>query len=307
MKSEVKKKRLSALGWTCIYLVLVIVFLCSGGLIFHSTYYRSIFVSGTSMSPTLLGDPAKANFGIIDTTDWAKKRIKRFDIVTTYFPWSYEGSSYYHDDEDYSQESVQTGDFSVADGENPQYKIKRVIAFGGESIFYFTHINECGDFPEELVNDIIIMKSRDDDHNGIDDGTGDIVAIYRDKYNPDEHENPQDKIDYENNNHVTIRDKTYEIQDLPFYRKKLSYNPTTTYARHSLNYPLNYPIAIPTGRYFVMGDNWCGSYDCGSTRIPIYYDNIVGVLVAIEGTCTIVGETGHKKCGDRHYIWPTVY
>ena len=298
MKNEVKKKRLSALGWTCIYLVLVIVFLCSGGLIFHSTYYRSIFVSGTSMSPTLLGNPDRANFGIIDTTDWAKKRIKRFDIVTTYFPWSVDSPDPDSTtlEGDYSYASAQAGDYSVADGRNPEYKIKRVIALEGETIFYFTNVTNRRNFPEALINDIIIMESRDDNHDGVDDGTGDIIAIYKDKYNPNEGE-------AESPDQIVIANQTYEIQELPFFRKKASFNPTV-YGRISIS-----PIAIPEGRYFVMGDNWTagGSSDCGTSYMPIYYDNLVGVLAAIEGTCTISGDTGNKKCVDRHYIVPKVY
>ena len=271
MLSSVKKKKLGAFLWSTIYFILVVIFACSATLIFHSTYYRSIFVSGTSMSPTLYGATSKAHFGIIDTTSWAKNNIKRFDIVTTYFPW---------DDNDYSLESRENEDFENADGDNPEYKIKRIIALGGETIFYFTDAVHRRNFPEELINHIIILESTDDNQDGQDDGTGAIINIFGDIEKS-----------------ISFGGGTYSVEKLPFNRK-------TPYGRSSIE-----PIAVPKGRYFAMGDNWTtsGSTDCGTFSVPLYYDNIVGVLVAIEGTCTIVGDTGNKKCTNRQYSWPVIY
>mgnify|MGYP001213517349 CR=1 FL=1 len=290
MLSSAKKKKFGALIWSAIYLVLVFIFTCSASLIFHSTYYRSIFVSGGSMSPTLYGSNERANFGIIDTTSWAKGRIKRFDIVTTYFPWLVDGpGTGTFGGGDYSQESASSHDYSVADGRNPEYKIKRVIALEGESIFYFTNAAKRKDFPETLLNNIIILEQKDENQDGIDDGTGEVIAIYGNATKS-----------------VSFGGKTYEVEKLPF--KRNSNNPTfddPVYGRESLENP----IAIPEGRYFAMGDNWAtsGSTDCGTSKMPLYYDNIVGVLVAIEGICTISGTGTNKKCTNRHYSWPVIY
>jgi len=287
MLSNVKKKRLGAFLWSTIYLVLVVIFACSATLIFHSTYYRSIFVSGSSMSPTLFGATSKAHFGIIDTTSWAKNSIKRFDIVTTYFPW---------EEKDYSEESRNNHDYSLADGYNPEYKIKRVIALEGETIFYFTDVTKRGNFSEDLINHIIILESKDEDEDGQDDGTGDVIAIFRDKL-------PKGEELEEGEDIFVIGDQTIIAQELPYYRQN-NYVSPFAYGRPSID-----PIAVPEGRFFAMGDNWStnGSTDCGTTGIPLYYDNIVGVLVAIEGTCTIVGDNGDKKCTNRQYSWPTIY
>ena len=63
----------------------------SGALIFHSYYYELIYVSGTSMAPTLNGTDDDASgslvdFGIVDAHKSALDHIKRFDIVSTYYP-----------------------------------------------------------------------------------------------------------------------------------------------------------------------------------------------------------------------------
>ena len=64
--------------------------------------------------------------------------------------------------------------------------------------------------------------------------------------------------------------------------------------------------------FWVVGDNWSNSTDCGTTKKPIYQDNIVGVLVAIEGTCRIqTSNSGdgnnNKTCEDRHYMKPIFF
>ncbi|MDD4103626.1 MAG: S26 family signal peptidase [Bacilli bacterium] len=285
MQNTTKKKRIGSIVWAAIYLVLVGIFACSATLIFHSTYFSSIYVSGTSMSPTLLGGEGtdKANFGIIDTTDWARKNIKRFDIVTTYFPW---------DSNDYSEESRNNNDYSEADGPDPTYKIKRVIAFGGETIFYFTSNNQSNSFPLGLIDHIIILESRDDDGDGHDDGTGSIKAIFGDEAKT-----------------VIVNEISYKVKKLPFNRAiskdPMRPNPESKYGRSSIE-----PFAVPKGSYFVMGDNWSSqgrSVDSGYKETPIFFDNIVGVLVAIEGTCRITFDGGINKCVDRHYSWPVFY
>ena len=43
---------------------------------------------------------------------------------------------------------------------------------------------------------------------------------------------------------------------------------------------------VQENRYFLMGDNWDVSEDC-SKHEPVYYENLVGRLVCIEGTCRL--------------------
>ena len=90
MKNSKTKSILTAVG----YLLVVFALCFSVGIGFHAIYYESIYVSGISMSPTLtgaddtLGDQSGkvVDFGIVDHHKSAIKNIKRFDIVTTYYP-----------------------------------------------------------------------------------------------------------------------------------------------------------------------------------------------------------------------------
>lgn len=94
--------------------------------IFHNLYYRSFFVNGQSMYPTLNGNATYSNgtligqkppsgslngatvdYGIMDTHEYTKQGIRRFDIIVT--------------------------KYSETDASD---KIKRVIALPGET-FYF--------------------------------------------------------------------------------------------------------------------------------------------------------------------------
>ena len=72
--------------------------------LFRNFYYTTIYVSGGSMNPTLSGDLSNCDYGICDRSYGAKKAVKRFQLVTTYYP---------HDTTD--------------------YKIKRVIALPGDT------------------------------------------------------------------------------------------------------------------------------------------------------------------------------
>lgn len=114
MKNKKLKATLSITG----YFLLLIAICFVGVLVFHSYYYESVYISGASMSPTLTGDDHEAegslvDFGIVDAHKAAINHIKRFDIVSTYYP------------EDYSDSGALTY--------NAKKKIKRVIALPGET------------------------------------------------------------------------------------------------------------------------------------------------------------------------------
>ena len=115
---RMKNKKLKAVLSITGYFLLILAICFSAGLVFHSTYYELIYVSGISMYPTLNGsDDEKAgsvvDFGIMDTHKSAKDHIKRFSIVSTY----------YSDDYSLSGKLLP----------NPKQKIKRVIALPGET------------------------------------------------------------------------------------------------------------------------------------------------------------------------------
>ena len=113
MKNKKLKATLSIVG----YFLLVVVLCFVGVFVFHSYYYESIYVSGASMYPTLNGndneqDGTVVDFGIVDNHQSAINHIKRFDIISTYYPENY------------------SGDVLRA---NATKKIKRVIALPGET------------------------------------------------------------------------------------------------------------------------------------------------------------------------------
>lgn len=123
---EMKNKKLKAILSITGYFLLVIAICVSASIVFHNTYYESVYVSGSSMSPTLNGsvinnsygfdveeEGSTVDFGIIDTHQSAKNNVKRFSIISTYF----------YDDFDASGALV---------GEKKQ-KVKRVIALPGET------------------------------------------------------------------------------------------------------------------------------------------------------------------------------
>ena len=115
---KMKNKKLKAILSITGYFLLVVAICFSAALVFHSTYYDLIYVSGISMSPTLNGsDDERAgsvvDFGIIDPHKAAIKNIKRFSIVSTY----------------YSDDYITPGHLIP----NSKQKIKRVIAMPGET------------------------------------------------------------------------------------------------------------------------------------------------------------------------------
>ena len=117
MNNKVIINILKALG----AFVLLAALCASGALVFHSYYYDLIYVSGSSMYPTLNGDDdeksgSKVDFGIVDAHQSALKNIKRFDIVSTYYPDS--------TDYDLANKTLKP---------SAKKKIKRVVAMPGET------------------------------------------------------------------------------------------------------------------------------------------------------------------------------
>ena len=125
IKKFCKNPKSIAVFWASMYILMVGVLCISAVTIYHNSFVKSIFVSGQSMSPTLLGgkdsigSSGTAEFGIVDSTSYAKRGIKRFNIVTTYFPWD---SSDYH-------QPYKDGDAPLSTAE---FKIKRVIGLPGD-------------------------------------------------------------------------------------------------------------------------------------------------------------------------------
>lgn len=101
---KTKKNKILSIVWSFVFMAAVAAIVMSFISLFNNFYYESIYVSGSSMAPTLSGNLADCDYGIIDKSDGAKRSLKRFQIVTTYYP---------HD--------------------TSSYKIKRVIALPGDT------------------------------------------------------------------------------------------------------------------------------------------------------------------------------
>ena len=251
------RKKLKAIIWPIIYLVLIIGVCISGAMVFHSYYYTPIYVSGSSMDPTLSGTGEMVDYGIIDTQKYvidnmikndSTKERNRFKIVTTYYPFSSGAGDYVG--------GYTPGGNNVVDEKNASYKIKRIYAFPGE----------CFKFEADTKN-----------------------------------------------NTVNFYVKSSQVLPWPEVPVKIKFDRKINLSKHNYNYVHDTPLG--DNEFWVMGDNYTVSYDCFSTKKPIYYDNIVGVLIAIEGRCKIskknTGEEGTQvtaTCTDRQkYKWPKFF
>ena len=136
------KQKLKRIIWPIIYLILIINVCLSFILVFRSYYFRAIFVSGNSMNPTLKGG-SRADYGVIDDHKSAINHLKRFNIVTTYYPFAkstdYKGG-YVH------------GQDNEIDKNNSSYKIKRVYGLPNETIRF--------DIDDDWANEVEVLKSR---------------------------------------------------------------------------------------------------------------------------------------------------
>lgn len=261
------KTKLKRIIWPLVYLVLIINVCVSFVLVFRSYYFKSIFVSGSSMEPTLHGNVSgDVDYGIIDDHKSAIDKIKRFQIVTTYYPFS--------DSRDYSGGYVHGGENKI-DEYDSSYKIKRVYALPGETFKFSVN--------EEFANQ---------------------AKSYTDSYSNQAQDAAQKAIEFYILNE---KDNVFVKQDIKFNRK-INISKIGDY---------NYTKTLGDDEFWVMGDNYSASSDCHAKKLPIYYDNIVGVLIAIEGTCKIISsvvidptDDGTKvtyKCTNRKRHLPVYY
>ena len=246
------KKKIKAIVWPIIYIVLVATVCVNAALVFHSYYYTPIYISGPSMEPTLTGQGEMVDYGIIDTHDYAINNItknkNRFKVVTTYYPFS-NGSS-----TDYVGGYNVDGNNTLS--ENASYKIKRIYAFPGE----------CFKFVANLENNTVDFYVKDS-----------------------------------------------QFKEWPSAPVQISFQRKINFTSRDYNYEHSEPLG--ENEYWVMGDNYAASYDCFSVKKPVYRDNIVGVLIAIEGQCKISqkittddGTHISATCTNRKkYVWPKYF
>ena len=233
------KSILKRIVYPIVYTVLSLGIVIAACFTFSSVYFESVFVDGSSMEPTLKGTEGVeggANFGFTDNSSVTKKHLKRFDIITTYYPFS---------SEDYDLPYVKGSKLK----DTAYYKIKRVIALPGDTF--------------KIENNELYFKN---------EGRW-LAPVNFDSYGIKRLLGIDG--DYKDVKETTLKDD----------------------------------------EYWVMGDNWTfgGSKD-SATMIgadkwngPIYYENIIGKLIAIEGVCTIVTKNGKRECTNRVYFKNKIY
>lgn len=248
----ISKKKLVSILWPIAYLVLTVAVIITFSMAFHSYYFTPIYVSGSSMQPTLQGNEWH-HYGYIDTHKAAIDKLERFNIVTTFYPFSnyndYEGG-------------YTPGKENVV-SKNATYKIKRVYAFPGEYFKFTVDLSNFEDFDS---------KKGQFDTDYYQEKVQDCVKFY-----------VKDSLEAE----------WGEPIDLPFDRKiRIDQGNRINY------YEYESPRPLAENEYFVIGDNYMVSSDSLSESIsknkfsPIYYENIQGVLIAIEGLCKIDNKQG---------------
>jgi len=147
MKEKFSKSKFQQIVVPILYFLIVVAFVGSALFAFDRLYYENIYVSGSSMQPTLIGNksPGRAHYGKADKSNRAIDNLQRFDVVITYFPNSWEASS----------------------SDEKSYKIKRVWGFPGERItltndgsFYtFSAFNSSDDLIETYQAPVVYDKT----------------------------------------------------------------------------------------------------------------------------------------------------
>lgn len=129
-KKESKKKSSKVIS-IVIYALVGVICICSGISIFNNLYYDKIVVTGQSMYPTLNYDSKnnsdeftyRHELGLVNSHKKTLDKIKRFDIVSLYYP------------SDYTDVSTLTLSSSA------YKKIKRVYAFENETISFVKEVS----------------------------------------------------------------------------------------------------------------------------------------------------------------------
>lgn len=189
-----------------IYAVLCIGLCISFVYCFKSFNYTTIYVDGSSMNPTFVGDRNDADYGVVEKDNGAKRSLKRYQIVTAHYPWD-------------------SGNMVV---------IKRVLFLPGDTF----RVNNDAEHSMELF----------------------------------------DK-----------QTKTWKKLPIPFER---NLDGTTNY------YP---ETTLKENEYIIAGDNWANSSDCFDVHQPVTFDDIIGVVVRMEGRCEFDPNT-HSIKNCRPYI-----
>lgn len=103
---------------------------------------------------------------------------------------------------------------------------------------------------------------------------------------------------------------SYKQEDGTWYTPEIPFTPKgTVIDGENITYPTNKDHGETTlgdNQYWVLGDNWQNSSD-SQMNGPIFKNYIKGVLVAIEGTCTLVTLNNKDSFTDYQYYSKPIY
>ena len=129
----------------------------------------------------------------------------------------------------------------------------------------------------------------------------------------------RDKVDYKIKRIIALPGETFKIQngiisykneDDTWYTPDIPFTPKgTTINGDEKTYPNSKDHAEYTlgeNQYWVLGDNWQNSSD-SQLNGPVLKNYIAGVLVAIEGTCTLVTLNNKNSFIDYNYYEKPIY
>ena len=127
-KKFYKNEKFQAWFFPILYFLLAVSIVITGCFIFKKKFYQPIVVNGQSMWPTLSGGGSfteestnyhlRYHYGLADINKSSVNSLHRFDVVVTYYPQGWGGSS-------------------------KDYKIKRVWGFPGETIALTYNSETC--------------------------------------------------------------------------------------------------------------------------------------------------------------------
>ena len=144
-----------------------------------------------------------------------------------------------------------------------------------------------------------------------------VVTYYASDYNADKELNKN--ADYKIKRIIALPNETFKIEQGIISYKNADGTwdtpqiPFTPNGSHKTDDTITYPHSKDIGEttlkddeYWVLGDNWLNSSD-SKVNGPVLTSYIAGVLVAIEGTCTLVTFNGKDSFKDYQYYKKPVY
>lgn len=238
-KKFYKNEKFQIWFFPILYFLLAVSIVITGCFTFKKVYYQPIVVTGTSMWPTLAGGncvrsegginySSRYHYGYADLHRSSVNELKRFDVVVTYYPrsWNTETDPRIVDDKTYYLYR--------------SFKIKRVWGFPGETISL------------NFENDKYTFKAM---KNGVLQYviTSSPVKTYKTSF----------EFSAPSQNDYTYKyfELNFQVFEFALSHKifRVSYETPSNTSSHIKR---TFTKTLAADEYFVMGDNFQGSTDC---------------------------------------------